>query len=295
MFYSFCFLSQNLKIEHINFSVGQNFVRDPYSSFDYFKGYATDPSSLDSDNANYYQSSDFMSETNSTKQTIWYKGKTLNLLIGFNPKRSNRELNFGIHYSTVSQSNYRGNKHSSLPWDTVSITNSSGEIDTFYSSLHVSDYSVYGLYTKNLAFSGEYLFKSNESCVDYYVGIGLKFGFGIRNTLYSSGSPNLSEVLYNPKNGQHYSTNEVYNYPISFYDEPQLQYSGNYYSCKKLYYFTPYIPFGFKVHMSQAENILGHFLLDFRGSVGLEAQMMKGDTLMIRQILGGSIGLQYSL
>jgi hypothetical protein len=162
--------------------------------------------------------------------------------------------------------------------------------------LFVNENRIYGLETKNLAVSGEFLFKSRESHINYYIGIGLKLGFGIRNTLYSTGYPTLSEILYNAENGQHYSTNQVYSYPTSFYDEPQLQqYYGNNYSCKKLYYFTPYIPFGFKFHLSQADNILGHFLLDFRGSFGAEVQIMKRNTLMIRQILGGSIGLQYSL
>jgi hypothetical protein len=285
--------AQKLKISTVSISAGKSYIRDPYSSFDYYKGYARNPSDLNADSIKAVQFSELV--PNSTHQTVWYNNKMLSLKVGFKPQKDNREFVFGINYSTAQQSSFRGHASRSLAWDTLSITNGFGEIDTFYSTLRVDDDRIFELKTKNLQLSIEYLFKTKSTYLNYYVGLGLSFGTSIKNTMYSQGMPMLNEVLYNPSSGQHYTTSEVVSYPSWFYEQKQLQYSGDYYWSKQIYYFTPYLPFGMNIPLSQTVKGLSHFSIDIRGSLGLEVQMMKLNTTMIRQIISGNIGLKYTL
>lgn len=293
LFFQSILFGQNLKISHFTFSAGKSYIRDPYKSFDYYLGYANDLNSLQSDSMQPIQFSNLVS--NSLHQTVWYTDKKISLHIGLQPKNENRELNVGIHYSKAEQSSYRGYAYDYLPWDTLSIENNSGDVDTFYSTLIVTDDRTFGLNTKNLFISFDYLFKTKSSCLTYYAGIGLNLGLSLKNTMYSRGMPVISETLYNPASGQHYSSSEVESYPTWFFDQPQWQQGENYYISKQIFYFTPYIPFGILLPLSQAENVLSRFSIDIRACVGIEIQMMKRNTLMIRQFLNGNLGLKYTI
>lgn len=282
-----------LKLTHFSISRDELRIIDEYKSIYFLMDYAKDKSLIDPNAATYYPFQPYDPNLKLNHRKNISRGNAWNLLVGFTPKKENRELNFGLSYTTIQQTSYRSSSFTSYPTDTLTVTGTNGITETQFVRITENEQHLYSFSTKNLFGSAEYLIKSKNDCINGYAGIGIKLGVSLSARM--TDHQQIDSYMYI----QDTSNNITYSSYYPYFNEENQDFTPlinfAFIDTKTILYFSPYLPFGFRIKLSQKDNWLSHFNLDLRSSIGMETQFMKRATLMVRPTFSFGAAVYYSL
>lgn len=272
-----------LKLTHFSLSMETCFFKDKFDNKYYLRDYAKNPSEFDMD---LHWNTESPLTNNFLRNHHFYSGKFYQMQVGFTPLKEHREINFGVSFSTAAQTIFSNYQVSMVTLDTLTVTTSNGDEMTYTLDSLTTDDKEFQFKSQNLLLSAEYLFKTGGKSFQFYAGTGLKLGFSVNSQIVEQIRTDKYQLLRDTNN------HDVYSMPYPSFQQSEYSYT-QIHDTKTILYFTPYIPFGIRLKLSQQENWLSHFSLDLHASVGFEAQLMKPGPIMIRYFGGGGVGLRY--
>lgn len=283
--------TKQLKFTHFDVSFERSIVKDLYTSVDYLIDY-TDNSS------NFYRDSLYYSAVRPNNKFNFlpdyhYNRNQFSVRLGFTPNNNRRELNLGLGLITAKQTSFRSFESTFTPIDTLMAIHSNGDTSELFRYRSDEKESTYNLSTTSLFISTEYLFKTQGSCVQFFIGGGVKIGYSISEKLERYTAKESYLIINDPVSQLTFFTPFTFYEPLNPYWEDQYEYELLY--TKKIFYFEPYIPFGWNIAFSQKENWLNHIALNVRACAGIEVQTLKRSTLFTRAYVSAGVGLRYTI
>ncbi|UKN03120.1 hypothetical protein K6119_06285 [Paracrocinitomix mangrovi] len=220
-----------------------------------------------------------------------FKGPDLSNMGAF--KRSKFDL--GVGYNGGNNYAFEFRDKITVRSDTLTLTSSTGSIETLYRDTIFYHSTVYSASSKNISVFGEYLIFLGDKNPGFGVGLGAAFDMTLYNHAQVRHTISYETGLYDENGVLSYAEVESYSGSNNGYYAPAITqiYSNTVeQEVKMAYFIRPYIPVRIETPLSNLPA-LSKFTVDINAKIGTEVQINPRASVNARMFYSLGIGLNY--